>query len=509
MASHKLKEWCSLQCKILPDQSPWGTISGLRLCALFMSLVLATVATGCSSNAPEASATSQIQSATTETTPTARVEVEQQPVPGGPVLLRSGINVRKVTNVPGESIKLARNPVDGLVYMLNLKSGLYQVDLTASRLVKRATTNEIVGKAQPAGMAFAPDGTLFIVGNQKVGANETQAVISKGLAGSDGDFKWVNFASTAPYPMSNTYFDHLFNGIVVSTDGKWVIVSSGSRTDHGEVQSNAGAFPETREVALTAKIFRLPADAQDLSLLNDEAALRAQGMIFAEGTRNAYDLEFAPNGDLFAVDNGPDADYPDELNWIRPGQHYGFPWRFGEHDNPQQFADYDSAKDKRLSSDFAAVQAKSYHNDPSFPKPPGAFASPVANLGPAAALYINDDGKEQNAAAEGQPLYSFTPHRSPLGLVFPAHPQMPADLQSSAESVSAFILSWGAAGGGLSDQGRDLLHLQLRKQGDNYESVTTVITRQFKNPIDAVMIENRLYVLEYGDGTAIWELTFE
>ncbi len=494
---------------MITNQPRWGIISGLRLCALLMSLVMATITTGCGSNAPASSATSQIETATTSPTPTARVEVEQQPISGGPVLLRSGINLRKITNVPGESIKLARNPVDGQVYMLNLKSGLYQVDLTTARLVKRAATNEIVGKATPAGMAFAPDGTLFIVANQKVGPNETQALIRKGQAGSNGDFAWVDFASTAPYPMSNTYFDHLFNGIVVSTDGKWVIVSSGSRTDHGEVQSNDGAFPETREVALTAKIFRLPAREQDLTLPNDEAALRATGMIFAEGTRNAYDLEFAPNGDLFAVDNGPDADYPDELNWIRPGQHYGFPWRFGEHDNPQQFADYDSTNDKRLSSDFAAVQAKTYHNDPSFPKPPAAFVSPVANLGPAAALYIDDAGKEQNAAADGKPLYSFTPHRSPLGLVFPAHSKMPADLQSTADGLSAFILSWGAAGGSLSDQGRDLLHLQLRKQGNNYESVTTVMTRQFKNPIDAVMIENRLYVLEYGDGTAIWELTFE
>jgi hypothetical protein len=123
--------------------------------------------------------------------------------------------------------------------------------------------------------------------------------------------------------------------------------------------------------------------------------------------------------------------------------------------------------------------------------------------------YIADDGKEHDAAAEGKPHYSFTPHRSPLGLVFPADAQTPADLRSTDESLSALLLSWGAAGGALSDQGRDLLHLQLRKRGDNYEAVTTVLTRQFKNPIDAVMIENRLYVLEYGDGTAIWELTFE
>ncbi len=86
---------------------------------------------------------------------------------------------------------------------------------------------------------------------------------------------------------------------------------------------------------------------------------------------------------------------------------------------------------------------------------------------------------------------------------------MPADLRGQGDTLSAFIVSWGAAGGTLTDRGEDLLHLQLTKQGDNYEAVTTQIARGFKNPIDAVMIENRLYVLEYGSGSAIWELTFQ
>jgi glucose/arabinose dehydrogenase len=133
-----------------------------------------------------------------------------------------------------------------------------------------------------------------------------------------------------------------------------VFVNSGSRTDHGEVQSNNNAFTDAREVPLTSAILRIPANAQDLQLPNDETALKPY--LFADGTRNAYALEFAPNGDLFATDNGPDADYPDELNWIREGLHYGFPWRFGNQDNPQQFADYDSSKDVRLSLDFIAVR---------------------------------------------------------------------------------------------------------------------------------------------------------
>jgi hypothetical protein len=75
--------------------------------------------------------------------------------------------------------------------------------------------------------------------------------------------------------------------------------------------------------------------------------------------------------------------------------------------------------------------------------------------------------------------------------------------------LGLFVVSWGAAGGDLSDQGNDLLHLSLTKKENNYEAVTNQIARGFRRPIDAVMIENRLYVLEWDGAGVIWELTFE
>lgn len=58
--------------------------------------------------------------------------------------------------------------------------------------------------------------------------------------------------------------------------------------------------------------------------------------IFATGFRNPYDLAFHADGSLFATDNGPPPDAswncdeaPDELNWVRPGHDYGFPFCFG------------------------------------------------------------------------------------------------------------------------------------------------------------------------------------
>ncbi len=489
-----------------------ATRHGAQLCAFLIFAIAVAMASGCQSGTPSPTASPvppTTAAAVPSATPTARPKVERQPIAGGPVLLRDGITLRKVIRVGGGNVMMARNPINGEIHFLNPNDGIFRVELTPPTNTYKVVARADISKdGNPAGMAFGPDGTLYVVVNRKAGQNRTQAVIRKGVAAASERFTWETLASTEPYPLANNNFDHLYNGIVVSPDGKWVFVNAGSRTDHGEVQSNGGAFPDTREVPLTSAIFRIPADARDLTLPADEAALKPY--LFADGTRNAYDLEFAPNGDLFATDNGPDADYPDELYWMREGLHYGFPWRFGNQDNPQQFADYDASKDVRLPPDFIAVKNGTYRNDPGFPKPPPVtFANPVANLGPDATKYRGDDGREHDAAAEGRPLYTFTPHRSPLGLVFTTDAKMPADLRGDGGSLSAFVLSWGAAGGTLSDKGQDLLHLRLTKRGDNYESVTTQIARGFKHPIDAVMIENRLYVLEYGADGAIWELTFE
>lgn len=427
-------------------------------------------------------------------------------VPGGPTLLRGDIQARKLADFGGAAIQMDLNPADGKLYVLSPTQGLYRLTLPDGTTNFLAPANSIVEQGTLAGLAIGPDGTVYVSANNTEGAT-TQAVIRRGRPAGTG-YAWDTLARTEPYPISATPFDHVFNGMTVSPDGKYLFVNSGSRTDHGEVEDNGGNAPDTREVPLTSAIFRLPIDSQDLVLPNDAAALDALGVVFARGTRNAFALAFAPNGELFATDNGPDADYPDELNWIRQGLHYGFPWRFGDKDNAQRSPDYDPAQDRLLSGDFTAVQTQKYTNDPDFPEPPGAFADPIANLGPAAAQYRATDGSQQDAAAKGERLYTFTPHRSPLGLTFATGDALPADLRPTADTLSAFVLSWGAAGGSLSDKGQDLLFVRLRRDGDSYVAETTQIARDFQLPIDGVLIGQRLYVLEYGGSSNVWELTF-
>jgi len=106
----------------------------------------------------------------------------------------------------------------------------------------------------------------------------------------------------------------------------------------------------------------------------------ARGYIFAEGTRNSFDFAFAPNGDLFATENGPDRDMSEELNWLRPGLHYGFPWRIGGADNPQQFPNYDPAPTV-CSTKVRRRPGRLLSQRPDFPPPPTNFTEPIINVG--------------------------------------------------------------------------------------------------------------------------------
>ena len=300
--------------------------------------------------------------------------------------------------------------------------------------------------------------------------------------------------------------------MIVSPNGAFIYVHSGSRTDHGEIQSANGLFPNTREVGLTACIFRLPTSGQNIFLPNNRATLKANGYIFAEGLRHTFDMAFAPNGDLFGPENGPDRDMPEELNWLRQGSHYGFPWRIGGLDNPQRFPNYNPANDKLLDSRFYGVQNGFYRNDPTFPTPPNRILTePIPNFGPHADSFRDpQDGLVKDGSSLGQSLSTFTSHRSPLGLVFDVKKAMIPEFQGDG-----FMLSWKKGdptgetiAGPFKDSSEDLLHLNLTKIGTtSYQVRARRIVQGFTNPIDAEIIHNKIYVLEYAGSQGIWEVT--
>jgi glucose/arabinose dehydrogenase len=436
-------------------------------------------------------------------------------LPAAPTALRGDITVRHIldTGGGGNSIRIARDPTDGFLYYLRQSGSIYRLTVedgsgsTSQRIYQGSDT----GISSATGFAFGPDGTVYIVGNQATG-NTNVATIRAGVRSSPGaDARvWATVARTESYPRSNTAFDHNWNGITVSPDGGHIFVAAGSRTDHGEVQAAGGAFPDVREVALTARIFRIPSSTRDLLLENDEDAIR--DYVFVRGVRNSFDPAFSPSGELFAGENSGDRDDSEELNWLREGRHYGFPWRMGGLDTPQQFSGYDPEADRLVDHDFYAYQRGFFHDDPSYPPPPDSleFTEPCLNFGPDADSYRDPaTGEVLDRGAGAAPLATFTAHRSPLGLVFDREGALGGDLEGDA-----FILGWtrgdpsgSTVNGPFEDPGQDLLHLEIDLPGDEYHVTTTRIVQGFTNPIDAEIVENRIYVLDHGGSGAIWEVT--
>jgi glucose/arabinose dehydrogenase len=359
-------------------------------------------------------------------------------------------------------------------------------------------------------MAFGPEGNLYLVGNSVFGLDTVGFVRRGSRASAGGEARtWTTLAQTEPYPRSNTAFDHQWNGIAPSPDGRFVYVNSGSRTDHGEVQNSGGRYSGLREVPLTAVLLRLLAGANDLLLENDEAALAPY--VFARGVRNSFDPTFDAAGELFAGDNAGDRDDSDELNWLREGRHYGFPWRMGGNDTPQQFPGYDPAADRLVNHRSYAYENGFFYDDPFYPPRPAVeFIEPAENEGPDADSYRDPStGALLKASQTGRTLQTFTSHRSPLGLVFDTRNALPGRYRGAA-----FILGWtegSAAGEGPSgpfrDASQDLLFLELRRSGEGYRLRATSLVCGFRNPIDAELRGGRLYVLEHGGNGSVFEIT--
>jgi len=431
----------------------------------------------------------------------------------GPRPLRSDIQVTKLldtTQTGSPAVRLAKDPRNSAIYYLKLSGDVFIIRGQAGTSTRLYTTADH-GLTDVQGFAIGPDGTMYLVGNEEYQETRTRGRIAKGVPQADGSRIWTQLAVTAPYPKSLTAYDHNFNGIVVNPAGTHIYVNSGSRTDHGEEQNTGGLFPGVRESGLTALILRLPTSGNGIFLRNNRQWLRDNGYIFAEGIRNTFDMRFAPNGDLFGTENGPGRDNSEELNWLRQGRHYGFPWRIGGTDNPMRFRNYDPTIDRLLNPLFDAVRRGFYYNDPAFPPLPGVpLIEPIRNLGPDADKYRDPvDGIVKDGSDEGVPVGSFTAHRSPLGLVFDTTGGLIPEFRGDA-----FMLSWttgdptgDTVNGPFKDPGEDLMHLDLTKTGQTYSMRATKIVEGFRRPIDAEIIGNRIYVLEYAGNQSIWVVT--
>ena len=413
--------------------------------------------------------------------------------------------------------KLALDPISKHLFYCGSNGNIYEV-FEAAQTDSLRFTNQDHSLTRLQGMCFM-DSTLFLSGNIWYSTTGI-GLIMKGILQPDGTRIWSTVLSTEAYPTSGPSGDHGFTGLNIDPQQQFLYFSSGSRTSFGEVQTNNGAFPGLREQALTSKIFRIPVSAENIYLYNDSTFLDTCGYVFAMGTRNAYDMAWNAQGHLFAIDNAGERDDPEELNWIQEGHHYGFPWRIGGNLNPLTNPNYNAAQDPLINPQNSAYLEGHFNADPNFPQIPSGlqFTEPLSNYGAAADYYKNETtGKIEKSSESGTPVKSFTPHRSPLGLVIDKNKAL-----GSVYSGKGFVMSFmpGGDSTGFSpispwgspcpfvDPSRELVMMNLYYDSLNndYAIQTSNIVTGFYLPVDAEQVGNSIYIIE--NNGVLWKIRF-
>lgn len=431
--------------------------------------------------------------------------------------LTNDISVDSILLAKPWASKLALDPISKHLFYCGSNGNIYEV-FEAAQTDSLRFTNQDHSLTRLQGMCFM-DSTLFLSGNIWYSTTGI-GLIMKGILQPDGTRIWSTVLSTEAYPTSGPSGDHGFTGLNIDPQQQFLYFSSGSRTSFGEVQTNNGAFPGLREQALTSKIFRIPVSAENIYLYNDSTFLDTCGYVFAMGTRNAYDMAWNAQGHLFAIDNAGERDDPEELNWIQEGHHYGFPWRIGGNLNPLTNPNYNASQDPLINPQNSAYLEGHFNADPNFPQIPSGlqFTEPLSNYGAAADYYKNETtGKIEKSSESGTPVKTFTPHRSPLGLVIDKNKAL-----GSVYSGKGFVMSFmpGGDSTGFSpispwgspcpfvDPSRELVMMNLYYDSLNndYAIQTSNLVTGFYLPVDAEQVGNSIYIIE--NNGVLWKIRF-
>lgn len=288
-----------------------------------------------------------------------------------------GFTLREVVRLPQKGVRLASDGEGKILYVLTEHGDVWRLEtengslrqiLWAKRYLEKRP-GDMGGPLFVLGMTMDKQKRLYIASNQQNNATlppQNIVTIYRSTSSLDGEpaepKPWfqTNYAGNAAYV-------HGVEHIAFGPDG-FLYVGNGARTDGGLTTTDTNWFG-SGETPITSSLWRIDPKAEQPTL-----------EVFARGIRNAYGFCWNDRGEMFATENGPDADAPEELNFIERGKHYGFPYT------------------------FANWKKKAYEKSPD--APPGLeFTLPIPNLGP--------DG-----GFAGEPLYSFDPHSGPGGIVF-------------------------------------------------------------------------------------------
>jgi hypothetical protein len=396
-----------------------------------------------------------------------------------------GVHLRVVARfgpTDQEPVRIAAHPVSGQLYILGGGGDVWLLEPKTGkkRLVLRGTdyidqpkrrdvniplpidalwvNSPITLRATLClGLTFDRDGRLYIVANvlvpgkvhtNRVDLYRTPAMPADGPPGRPE--LWTRFA----YPYGVGGFNHGVCRIAQGPDGL-MYVGSGSRTDHGEAgdQPNISKLGEGPHPDVPGGPGLKGGEFTACILRFDPAKGQQVPEVYSRGNRNPFGFDWDDKGRLIDDENGPMADHPEELNYIRQGKHYGFPYVFGNGEKP----DYEDAL-----------------------KPPEGmkFEPPIRNVGPGGLL-------------GDHPMYSLTAHSSPCGMVFYRTGSLPKGYDNS------FFLTRFGNLVNYNRIGFDVLNIRLEEKGRELIAHTERFLDRLGRPIDVCVSHGKLYVVEY------------
>lgn len=381
------------------------------------------------------------------------------PVPKAP----PGLAVREVVRTPFKGVRITSDGQGKRLYVLTETGDVWRLAPDTAQLKQILRGNQYLEKRPKdiggplfvLGMAMDKEKRLYIASNQQnaeTRPNQNIVTIYRSSGVLDGDPSDLKPWFQTNYPGSPAYI-HAVEHIGFGPDG-FLYVGNGARTDGGQTGPEGGEWYGGGETPITACMWRIDPKQEKPTL-----------EVYARGLRNAYGFCWNDKGEMFATENGPDADANEELNLIEKGRHYGFPYTF---------------------ADWGTKKAYSHTPDP----PAGLeFTLPIPNVGPDGGFY-------------GKPAYTFDPHSGPGGIVF-----LGDDFPDPYRGTF-FLTRFGNFIKTPRDNvGFDLLQARLRKNAEGkYEAEIHTLLAPLGRPIDIHQSgRGKLYVCEYSRATTSGE----
>jgi len=261
-----------------------------------------------------------------------------QPLPPAAPRVAGGFTVALLAPVAGPTA-LAFGPGGPDLYATTLTGDVQRVPLTwtpAGPVASGAPSTVASGFAQPLGVAFGPDGAMYV----------SDSHLNPASGRTDGYVTRIDLAGSRVVVDGLPNGRHNTNHLRFAPDGR-LAIANGNSNDDGVSGGSADAFPysgalltvDAAQVSASPAILRWtdangsPLDAGAVAADPGNADFASKVQVLAHGFRNVFGVAWSSDGTAYTAMNGPDTfpqDAQDALFKVAPGTDYRYPFCFNQ-----------------------------------------------------------------------------------------------------------------------------------------------------------------------------------